>query len=109
MDKGQLRSYGVGPVRLEVGIPENLSYKEKMVIAKEIYPIIDGEARKSNVTDVPVAFQSVGNYTDVIANSNGNLTENSSGNKSSDKSSAPGFGLFGSLACLYGGWRFRKK
>ena len=133
MDKGQLRSFGLELTRLQVGIPENLSSEEKMTISKEIYPIIDGEARKLNVTDVPVAFQSVGNYTDVIANSNGNLTTNSNGNlitnsngnlttnsngnlttnsngnKSSDKKVTPGFGLLGNFICLYGGWKFRKK
>lgn len=109
MDKGQLRSFGLELTRLQVGIPENLSSEEKITISKEIYPIIDGEARKLNVTDVPVAFQSVGNYTDVIANSNGNLTTNSNGNKTSKNNSIPGFGSLGGLACLYGGWRLRKK
>ncbi|WP_245859945.1 hypothetical protein [Methanosarcina spelaei] len=133
MDKGQLRSFGLELTRLQVGIPENISSEEKMTISKEIYPIIDEEARKLNLTDFPVAFQSVGNYTDVIANSNGNLTTNSNGNlttnsngnlttnsngnlttnsngnKSSDKKVTPGFGLLGNFICLYGGWKFRKK
>jgi hypothetical protein len=77
MDKGQLRSFGLELTRLQVGIPENLSSEEKMTLSEEIYPRIDGEARKLNVTDVPVAFQSVGNYTDVILKSNGNLNANS--------------------------------
>lgn len=34
---------------------------------------------------------------------------NSGGNKSSKNNSAPGFGLLGSLTCLYGGWRLSKK
>lgn len=109
MDKDQLRSFGFEATRLEVGIPENLTHEEKIAIAREIYPIIDEEARKVNISDVPVAFQSMGNYTDVIANSNGNLTMNSNGNKSSGKRVSPGFGLLGSLICLYGGWRLTKK
>lgn len=34
---------------------------------------------------------------------------NSSGNKSSKINSIPGFELLGSLTCLYGGWKLRKK
>lgn len=35
---------------------------------------------------------------------------NSSGrNESSKNNSTPGFGLLGSLICLYGGWKFSKK
>lgn len=122
MDKGQLRSFGLELTRLQVGIPENISSEEKMTISKEIYPIIDEEARKLNLTDVPVAFQSVGNYTDVIANSNATLTENKmseSNNGSSNiknltgneskSDDIPDIGLLGSLACLYGGWKLRKK
>lgn len=42
---------------------------------------------------------------------NGSISSinNSSGNKSSKINSAPGFGLLGSLTCLYGGWRLTKK
>jgi hypothetical protein len=143
MDKGQLRSFGLELTRLQVGIPENLSSEEKMTISKEIYPIIDEEARKLNLTDVPVAFESVGNYTDLITNSNANLTENSNANltedsnvnltenkmsesnngslninnSTGDKSNInesnrnviPDIGLLGSLACLYGGWKIRRK
>jgi len=33
----------------------------------------------------------------------------SSGNYTIINNSAPGFGLFGGLTCLYGGWKLRKK
>ncbi|KKG14222.1 hypothetical protein EO98_09640 [Methanosarcina sp. 2.H.T.1A.6] len=142
MDKGQISSYAYGSTRLEVGIPQNLSYEEKTAIAKESYQVIDGEARKENVTDVPVAFKSVGNLYNAtetddlrpieetnlsssedksaveLNNSNNNTDTNnsesdngsSSGeNESSKNNATPGFGLLGSLACLYGGWKLRKK
>lgn len=38
-----------------------------------------------------------------------NTESSSSKNESSQISSTPGFGLLGSLICLYGGWKFRKK
>lgn len=109
MDKDQLRSFGFEATRLEVGIPVNLSYEEKIAIAKEIYPIIDEEARKLNISNVPVTFQSMENYTDTITNPSGNLTLHSSENKSSGNHSVPGFGLLGGLVCLYSGWKLKKK
>jgi DNA-binding beta-propeller fold protein YncE len=49
-----------------------------------------------------------------LNNSNDNNSESdndssSHENKSSKISSTPGFGLLGSLTCLYGGWKLRKK
>lgn len=35
--------------------------------------------------------------------------ESSAGNESRKSHSVPGFGLFGSLTCLYGGWKLRNK
>ncbi|MDY9927977.1 YncE family protein [Methanosarcina sp.] len=47
-------------------------------------------------------------------NSNNNNSESdnrgrSGGDESSKNNSTPGFGLLGSLACLYGGWKLRKE
>ena len=49
-----------------------------------------------------------------LNNSNNNNYESdndssSSGNESSKNNSTPGFGLLSGLACLFGGWKFRKK
>lgn len=123
MDKGQVRAYGYGSTRLEVGIPENLSSEEKIIISKEVYQIIDEEARKQSITDVPVAFESVGEIIDAIATEEQNIEEpnksprdnnsesnnNSNESKSSKNNSTPGFGLLGSLTCLYGAWKLKKK
>ena len=48
-----------------------------------------------------------------LNNSNNNNSESDngsslSGNESSNNNSTPGFGLLGSLTCLYGGWKIRK-
>ncbi|KKG20684.1 hypothetical protein EO98_03675, partial [Methanosarcina sp. 2.H.T.1A.6] len=56
MKKGQVITYGRELTRLEVGINETLPSKEKDTIVKEIYEIIYKEARKQNVTGVPVIF-----------------------------------------------------
>ena len=144
MEKDQVRSYGIELTRLTVGISENLPSEEKTALAKEIYQIIDEEARKQNVTDVPVIFYDQGKFVNLtlaedggaveetsnlsisgeknaveLNNSSNNDSEfnnenvsslnNSSGSKSNENKSAPGFGLLGSLICLYGGWRLRKK
>ena len=132
-ERGQVITYGVELTRLALGIHENVSSKEKITIVKEIYGIIDEEARKQNVTDVPVVFYQ-GVFINETAtedagavNETANLStskeknadkrnngssfniNNSSGNESSKKSFAPGFEFLGSLICLYGGWKLRKK
>jgi hypothetical protein len=45
---------------------------------------------------------------DITANENSLNVNSSSGNKSSEINSAPGFGLLGGLACLYCAWKLRK-
>ncbi|AKB55092.1 hypothetical protein MSBRM_2094 [Methanosarcina barkeri MS] len=126
MEKGQVIVYGAELTRLDVGINETLPSEEKNTIVKEIYQIIDKEARKQNVTGVPVIFDE-GIFIDEIAtedvriykeenneelsNSNNSNSKSDNGNKSSEPSeirSTPGFELLGSLTCLYGGWKFRK-
>ncbi|WP_292374540.1 YncE family protein [Methanosarcina sp. UBA411] len=49
------------------------------------------------------------NSNNDINNSKSDNGSNSSGNESSKNNSTPGFGLLGGLACLYGGWKLRKK
>lgn len=56
-----------------------------------------GELNSSNNNDSNSINESISNV------------KNSSGNKPSTTNSAPGFGLLGSLTCLYIGWRLRKK
>ncbi|AAM04962.1 hypothetical protein [Methanosarcina acetivorans] len=139
-DRGQVVAYGIELTRLFVDIYDGLPSEEKAVLVEEIYQIIDEEARKQNVTDIPVAFaesgylqldeemiedgETVGKETNLLAsgekntgeinNLNNNDSESanktsSSGDKSSENNSTPGFGLLGGLICLYGSWKLRKK
>ena len=126
MEKGQVIVYGAELTRLDVGINETLPSEEKNALVKEIYQIIDEEARKQNVTTVPVIFDE-GIFIDELAtedvkipieenneelsNSNNSNSKSDNGSKPSESSeirSTPGFGLLGSLICLYGGWKLRK-
>ena len=138
-DRGQVLVYGIELTRLFVDIYDGLPSEEKAALVEEIYQIIDEEARKQNVTDIPVVFAEIGyiqpseeviedvelvedtaNFSisgkndEEFDNSTNNDPESengnsSSGDKSSGNNSAPGFGLLGSLTCLYGGWKLRKK
>lgn len=131
MERGQVIIYGIELTRLEVGINETLPDEEKNTIVKEIYQIINEEARKQNVNDVPVIFDegvfvneietedieaseetnlsaSKDENTAELNKSNNSNSESDNGGKSSEISSTPGFSLLGGLTCLYGGWKFRK-
>lgn len=67
------------------------------------------------ITDInnPIFYYNVSNSSSLKEIKNDSLDSsninNSNGNKSDDKIFAPGFGLLGSLICLYGGWNLRKK
>jgi hypothetical protein len=123
--KNQIIVYSAETTRLHVGINETLPSEEKTTIVKEIYHIIDEEARKQNMTDVPVYFDE-GTFINQAEIKDLNSVENSSYGDSkfnnedismnssnetglNKKRSSPGVELFGSLICLYGGWRLRKK
>jgi hypothetical protein len=109
MEKGQIITYGAR-IRLEIEINDTLSSEEKNSIIREVYPIIDEEARKQNITDVPVVFTTSEeeSVTEPNNSSNGD-SEPDIGGKPSKNNSTPGFGLLGSLACLFGGWKLRRK
>lgn len=62
LEKGQVAAYGIQLTRLHVYIYDGLPSEEKTALAEEIYQIIDEEARKQNVTDIPVAFEESGLY-----------------------------------------------
>lgn len=89
----------------------------------EIYKIFDSKASLIGIKEVPVVFMHqdlavpttlpvVNKTANLSASGDKNsveLNNNSSGNEPSNKRFAPGFGLLGSLICLYGGWKLRKK
>ncbi len=109
MERGQIITYGAR-IRLEIEVNETLSPEEKNTIAKEVYRIIDEEARKQNITDVPVVFMSTSEKEAMTEsnNSDNSDSESDTDDKPSKNNSIPGFGLLGSLTCLYGGWKLRK-
>ena len=91
-----------------------MSPEEKTFLAEEIYQTIDQEARKQNVNNVPVIFMSTPEEGIKGSDNSNNNSESGSGsssgrNESSKNNSIPGFGLLGSLACLCGGWRLKKR
>lgn len=109
VEMGQIVTYGAR-IRLEIGINETLSSEEKNTLIKEVYPIIDEEARKQNITDVPVVFTtSEEESITEPKNSSNRDSESDTRGKPSKNNSTPGFGLLGSLTCLYGGWNLRRK
>jgi hypothetical protein len=109
VEKGQIITYEAR-IRLEIVINDTLSSEEKNTIIREIYPVIDEEARKQNITNVPVVFTtSEEDSMKEPNNSNNSDSESDTEDKPSKNNSTPGFGLLGSLTCLYGGWKLRKK
>ncbi|MDI9394231.1 MAG: hypothetical protein QM426_01905 [Euryarchaeota archaeon] len=113
IEQGQVIKYATG-IRLEVEINETLSPEEKIFLAEEIYQTIDQEARKQNVNNVPVIFMSTSEEGIKGSDNSNNNSESGSGsssgrNDSNKNNSIPGFGLLGSLACLCGGWKLKKR
>jgi hypothetical protein len=135
-ERGQVITYKVELTRLGVGVNETLPIEEKTTIVKKIYRIIDEEARIQNITGVPVVFYqeefvnltttkdtgTIEDITNLSASEDENtLKSNNSiksesdndsslyGGKLNEISSTPGFGFLGSLTCLYGGWKLRRR
>jgi hypothetical protein len=103
----------------------------------EIYKIFDSKASLIGIKEIPVVFVqqdlavptalkpvvketanlSASNEKNAVEFRNSSETEkeisskinNSSRSESNKNKSAPGFGLLGSLSCVYGGWRLRKR
>ncbi len=103
---GVLVSYGTDvDGYIEVTIYENLTI-ETQPIMDEIYEIIDYEAKKMDIHEVPVVFFK-GEFVRTDP-----LIEDSSTVSLTDEVSAesvPGFGFPGGLISVFGGWLFRRK
>lgn len=105
---------------IEISI--NNSSKVDMPLLDEFYQLIDTKASSIGVKEVPVVFMrednlplddleplsSTENDENSVNDSISNIND-SNENKSSKVNSTPGFELLGSLVCLYGGWKLRKK
>lgn len=118
---GPIKTSGVtfdGVIEISV----NNSSKVDKPLLDEFYQLIDTKASSIGVKEVPVVFMreddlplddleppsSMENDENSVNDSISN-TSDSNGNKSSKVNSTPGFELLGSLVCLYGGWKLRKK
>jgi parallel beta-helix repeat protein len=90
---------------IEVTIYENLTV-ETQPITDEIYEIIDYEAKKIGIHEVPVVFFK-GEFvrTDPLVEDSSNVSPT---DEVSDES-VPGFGLLGGLISFFVGWLFRRK
>ncbi|MEA1906062.1 MAG: NosD domain-containing protein, partial [Euryarchaeota archaeon] len=91
---------------IEVTIYENLTIKKQLMIMDEIYEIIDYEAKKIGIHEVPVVFFE-GEFvrTDPLVEDSSNVSMT---DEVSDES-VPGFRLLGGLISFFGGWLFRRK
>ena len=92
---------------IEVTVYENLTI-EKQPIMDEIYGIIDEEAKKIGIHEVPVVFFK----GEFVRLDPGLLIEDSNDDaalpgETSDEA-VPGFGLLGVLISFFGGWLFRR-
>jgi len=134
--KGPVLGHGDGENGcIEVYLYKGMNVTDNQI--DEIYNVINKLGNKLNIQDVPVVFfksdfvqdailtedsgaieeksnlsTSKANNGELSYSNNDSISDNSSvsnGNKSSGKRVSPGFGLLGSLICLYGGWRLTKK
>ncbi len=106
---------------IQVGI--NRSRTVDKPFMDEIYQILDSNANRMEIKEIPVVFVHEDNpvptvkIDPIIKTANSSvygeknsveLNNNSSGNKSSKNNSIPDIGVLGSLICLCSGWRLRK-
>ena len=94
---------------IEVTIYENLTIEKQLMIMDEIYEIIDDEAKKISIHDVPVVFFE----GEFVRPDPGLLVEDSNDDAAlPDETSdevVPGFGLLGGLIAFLCGWLFKRK
>ena len=96
---------------MEVTFEENLTIEKTLM--DEIYAIIDKEAKKRGIQEVPVEF-TLGSLPqlDLISTQTGETTTTPRINKtaqrdeSSPEKSTPDFGLFGGLISMFCGWLY---
>ena len=97
---------GYHPVGVAVGpfIDSNMTDQSTKAISNATEDIgVEETNLSSSEEEKAVEFNNSKN------NSESDNGSSSSGNESSKNNSTPGFVLFESLTCLYGGWKFRKK
>jgi hypothetical protein len=106
---GPVTGYGVTVNGvIQVGI--NKSNTVDKPFMDEIYLIFDSKASRIGIKEIPVVFVQEDNFVPAVDSESPKLKiNNSGGDIPSENNSIPGFGLLGSLTCLYSGWRLTKK
>jgi hypothetical protein len=85
-------------------------YQDNPVPLDKVEPVAKETMNLSASGEKSTEELNISNNNDSNSLNRGNFNvNNSNGNKSSKTNSAPGFELLGSLICLYGGWKLRKK
>lgn len=97
---GPLVMFGYGPDGFTATVLENVTIDKPLM--DEIYGVIDEEAKKLDVQEVPVRFI-LGDFAQPVLE-----VEEPLSNETSNKS-VIGFGLLGGLTVLLVGWLFRRK
>ncbi|WP_292373000.1 hypothetical protein [Methanosarcina sp. UBA411] len=128
---GSVTGYGITiDGVIQVGINKSIIVDKSFM--DEVYQIFDLKAGEMGIKEVPVVFVYEDNpipleieYSELDSktanssaseenivepnNSNNHDSDSNNESESSKNNSIPSFGLLGSLTCLYGGWRLRKK
>jgi hypothetical protein len=78
-------------------------------VVGEAVPIVETVNSSTSEEKNAVELNNSINNNPKLNNENSSNIDKSGENKSNKNNSVPGFGLLGSLTCLYGGWKFRKK
>lgn len=102
---------------IDVTFEENLTIENTLI--DEIYAIIDEEAKKMGIQEVPVEFtysflpqfdvKPSSQNGETTTTSNINKTTSAQRNEISTEKSVSGFGLWGGLISMFSWWLFRKK
>jgi len=104
---GPVIGYGIAiDGYITVTIYENLTVEKPLL--DEIYAIIDEEAKKNGIHEVPVMFIKGGLISDDVLLVEDSNDETPPPDETSGES-VPGFGLLGGLISFFGGWLFRRK
>lgn len=105
-----------GVFRISVGFPGKHPESDRNIVINELKA--QGKWQNGNQTvnidksgESPLPYTKINNSNNIQSESNNGSSNinNSTGNKYSRINSIPGIGLFGSLICLYGGWKLSKR
>lgn len=91
-------------------VPVVFVHEDNPIPLAEVEPVAKETANSSTLGNKnTIELNNSSNSSSGLNKGSSSNMSNSVGNKSNKTNSSPGFGLLGSLTCLYGGWRLRKK